>query len=260
MPQTILYGSLIQSGSIPTSALGGGVVSASAQITAQFPVGVVSSSTQLPAGTVSSSAQLPAGLISGATQFNTLTGTSASFASTANNLVGGAVNYIPLWTSTTAQSSSTVYQLSNNIGINNLVPSASLHVSGGLMLQQVYERANITGSAPPATFNLDIASGSIFYRSASTSANWTLNFRGDVSTTLNNIMYNGQVLTATVMTIQGATPYSASAIQIDGAAIIPRWQGGTSSSTANGLEVSTYTIVKIASASYNLLASVTRYI
>ena len=259
MPQTFLYGSLIQSGSIPTSALGGGVVSASAQITAQFPVGVVSSSTQLPAGivsssaqlpagTVSSSAQLPAGLISGATQFNTVTGTSASFASTASNLVGGAINYIPLWTSTGAQSSSTVYQLSTNVGINNLVPSASLHVSGGLMLQHVYERANITGSAPPATFTLDIASGSIFYRSASTSANWTLNFRGDITTPLNTIMYNGQVLTTTVMTIQGATPYSASAIQIDGVAIIPRWQ------------VSTYTIVKIASASYNLLASVTRYI
>ena len=282
MPQTFLYGSLIQSGSIPTSALGGGVVSASAQITAQLPsglvsssaqlpagtvsssaqlpAGTVSSSAQLPAGTVSSSAQLPAGLISGATQFNTVTGTSASFASTASNLVGGAINYIPLWTSTGAQSSSTVYQLSTNVGINNLVPSASLHVSGGLMLQHVYERANITGSAPPATFTLDIASGSIFYRSASTSANWTLNFRGDIATPLNTIMYNGQVLTATVMTIQGATPYSASAIQIDGAAIIPRWQGGTSSSTANGLEVSTYTIIKIASASYNLLASVTRYI
>ena len=186
--------------------------------------------------------------------------TSASFASTASNLVGGAKNYIPLWTSTGAQSSSTVYQLSTNVGINNLAPSASLHVSGGLMLQHVYERVNITGSAPPATFTLDIASGSIFYRSASTSANWTLNFRGDIATPLNTIMYNGQVLTATVMTIQGATPYSASAIQIDGAAIIPRWQGGTSSSTANGLEVSTYTIVKIASASYNLLASVTRYI
>ena len=58
MPQTILYGSLIQSGSIPTTALGGGVVSASVQITSQLPAGLISSSTQLPAGLVSSSAQI----------------------------------------------------------------------------------------------------------------------------------------------------------------------------------------------------------
>ncbi len=54
MPQTILYGSLIQSGSIPTTALGGGVVSSSAQL----PSGLLSSSAQLPAGLVSSSAQI----------------------------------------------------------------------------------------------------------------------------------------------------------------------------------------------------------
>ena len=55
MASTRLPGQLIRSGSIPTAALGGGVVSVSAQITAQFPSGLLSSSAQLPAGTVSSS-------------------------------------------------------------------------------------------------------------------------------------------------------------------------------------------------------------
>ena len=213
MAQTFLYGSLIQSGSIPATALGGGVVS---------------SSTQLPAGTISSST--------------------------------GTTNYIPLWTGTTAQSASSIYQLTGNVGIGTLVPSASLHVSGGLALEKVFEKANITGSAPPATFNVDVTSGSIFFRSGSTSANWTLNFRGDVNNTLNSVMYTGQILTATVLTIQGATPYSASTVQIDGASVTPKWQGGTSSSNASSLEVSTYTIIKIASASYNVLASVTKYV
>ena len=168
MAQTFLYGSLIQSGSIPTTALGGGVLSSSAQ---------------LPAGTISSST--------------------------------GTTNYIPLWTGTTAQSASSIYQLTGNVGIGTLVPSASLHVSGGLALEKVFEKANITGSAPPATFNVDVTSGSIFFRSGSTSANWTLNFRGDVNNTLNSVMYTGQILTATVLTIQGATPYSASTVQIE---------------------------------------------
>lgn len=238
MAQTLLYGTLIQSGSIPATALGGGVISSSAQVQASLPANILSSSAQI----------------------NTLTGVSASFASTASNLVGGTANYIPLWTSTGAQSSSTMYQLSGNIGINNTVPSSSLHVSGAIMLQQVYEKANITASAPPATFTLDITSGSIFYRSASTAANWTLNVRGDVNTPLNNIMYPGQVLTTTVLVVQGATPYSASAIQIDGVAITPKWQGGTSSSNANSTEATTYTIIKLASASYNVLAAVTKYV
>ena len=58
MATTKLTGILIKTGSIPTTALGGGVISASVQITAQLPAGTVSSSTQLPAGTVSASAQI----------------------------------------------------------------------------------------------------------------------------------------------------------------------------------------------------------
>ena len=65
-----------------------------------------------------------------------LLGTS-SFATTTNNLNGGTTNYIPLWSSTTVQSSSAIYQLAGNIGINNIVPSASLHVSGTTMVDQI---------------------------------------------------------------------------------------------------------------------------
>ena len=206
-------GNFIRSGSIPTSALGGGVVS---------------SSTQLPAGTISSST--------------------------------GTTNYIPLWTGTTVQSASSIYQLTGNIGINNTVPSASLHVSGTMMIQQIIEKVNVTGSAPPATFNVDLTSGSLFFRSASTGTNWTLNFRGDTGTTLNSMMYNGQSLTATVLVFNGATAYSASAYQIDGATVTPRWQGGTSgSANANSLDAHQFTILKIASASYHVLGSITKY-
>ena len=207
-------GNFIRSGSIPTTALGGGVVS---------------SSTQLPAGTISSST--------------------------------GTTNYIPLWTGTTAQSASSIYQLTGNVGIGTLVPSASLHVSGGLALEKVFEKANITGSAPPATFNVDVTSGSIFFRSGSTTANWTTNFRGDAGTTLNSMMYNGQSLTLAVIVNQGAsTVYSSSTYQIDGASVTPKWQDGlTPTSSVNAQDIYTYTIIKIASASYNLFASQTKF-
>ena len=48
------------------------------------------------------------------------------------NLSGGTTNYIPLWTSANAQSSSVIYQSSNNIGIGTTSPSAKLDVSGSI--------------------------------------------------------------------------------------------------------------------------------
>ena len=81
MAQTFVYGNLIQSGSIPTTALGGGVVSSSAQITAALPTGTISSSGQVDYNSITNKLS---GVISSSTQFNALAGTSASFATTAS--------------------------------------------------------------------------------------------------------------------------------------------------------------------------------
>ena len=260
-----------------------GIVSSSTQVQPLLPASTVSSSTQvtafLPNGTISSSAQYPgwvtassqidynsitnklSGVISSSAQFNALTGTSASYAATSSNLNGGTVNYIPLWNSPTLQASSIIYQTGGQLGINNTVPSGALHVSGTFVVQQILEKVNITASAPPATFNVDVTSGSIFFRSGSTTANWTTNFRGDAGTTLNSMMYNGQSLTLAVIVNQGAsTVYSSSTYQIDGASVTPKWQDGlTPTSSVNAQDIYTYTIIKIASASYNLFASQTKF-
>ena len=91
MARTLLTGNILRSGSIPTTALGGGVVTSSLQIVASLPTGALSSSAQvnypdisnipggiasssaqikdyLPTGTVSSSTQLPSGIASSSTQ------------------------------------------------------------------------------------------------------------------------------------------------------------------------------------------------
>ena len=128
------------------------------------------------------------------------------------------------------------------------------------MIQQVVEKIAFTGSAPIATTNIDITSGSIHYRSGSTSTNWTLNFRGDASTTLNSIMYPNQSLTVAVVVNHGATPYSASAHQIDGKAVTPRWQGSlVPTASANTTDFYSYTIFKLASASYDVFASQVKF-
>ena len=149
---------------------------------------------------------------------------------------------------------------SGNVGIGITNPSASLHVSGTMMIQGVIERANVTGSAPPTTLNLDAISGSVFYLSGSSANNWTVNFRGSAATSLNSMMFNGQSMTFAVLVNHGATGFTASAHQVDGVSVTPRWQGGTlPSGSGTSTDIYSYTLIKLASASYNIFASQTRF-
>jgi hypothetical protein len=61
----------------------------------------------------------------------TLIGTSswAANAATASNVLGGANNYIPLWTGSTQLSSSIMYQTGSKIGIGTTSPTTLLHIS-----------------------------------------------------------------------------------------------------------------------------------
>jgi hypothetical protein len=74
-------------------------------------------------------------LTSGVGYFGTAShAVTASYALTApgGGLSGGTTNYIPLWTSATAQSSSNLYQSSSNIGIGTITPGTLLHVQGAI--------------------------------------------------------------------------------------------------------------------------------
>ena len=82
-----LSGQYLKTGSIPTAALGGGVVSGSGQVTTLLPVGIVSSSAQLPAGTVSGSAQVDYNSIT-----NKLSGVVSASAQVAPLLPAGTVS------------------------------------------------------------------------------------------------------------------------------------------------------------------------
>ena len=92
-------------------------------------------------------------------------------------------------------------------------------------------------------------------------ANWTLNIRGDGSTSLDSIMDTGESLTIAHIVKQGGTPYYNSAVQIDGSSVTPEYQGGAAptAGNANSLDVYSYTIIKTGSATFTVLASLTQF-
>ena len=92
-------------------------------------------------------------------------------------------------------------------------------------------------------------------------ANWTLNVRGDGSTSLDSIMDTGESITIAHIVKQGSTPYYNSAFQIDGSSVTPEWQGGSAPSAGNAssLDTYTYTIIKTGSATFTVLAAQTQF-
>jgi hypothetical protein len=144
--------------------------------------------------------------------------------------------------------------------IGNTELTGSLSITGSTYIRPIIEHVVGTSSAPPATLNYNVLDGAILFHSGSATANWTLNFRGNTSTTLNSIMPVSSSMTATLLT-RTTTAYSSSAYQIDGSSITPRWQGGISGSgNANSIDAHTFTIIKISSTpTYLLLGSITKY-
>ena len=128
-------------------------------------------------------------------------------------------------------------------------------------IDALLELCTITAAAPSATTNYDVITQAVQYYTTNAANNWTLNIRGNSGTTLNSIMAIGQSVTIALITTQGATPFYATGLQVDGNAVTPRYQGGTAwtSGNASGLDVYSYTVVKTANATFVVLASQTQF-
>ena len=123
------------------------------------------------------------------------------------------------------------------------------------------EVATVSATAATGTINYDITTQSVVYYTSSASANWTVNFRAFSGVSLNSVMSTGQSLTVAFLVTQGSTAYYNNAVQIDGSAVTPKWQGGTapSSGNASSIDVYTYTIIKTADSTFTVLASIAKF-
>lgn len=123
-------------------------------------------------------------------------------------------------------------------------------IAGGTTLSQSSEVYNTkTGATGVVTH--DFATGSIFYHS-SMAANFTANFT-NVPTT------DGRTNIATLILVQGATPYYPNAVQIAGISQSIKWLGGSApSATANRTELVSFTMIRVG-ATWTVTGSLSSY-
>ena len=121
--------------------------------------------------------------------------------------------------------------------------------------------AEMPATVVTGTIAYDALTQAALYYTTNASANWTVNFRGDGSNSLDSIMATGESLTLAFLVTQGSTAYYNSAVQIDGNSVTPKWQGGTAPTSGNtsSIDLYVYNIVKTGSATFTVFASQTQF-
>ena len=142
-----------------------------------------------------------------------------------------------------------------------LSQSGDITSTGSVKVQRIKEKFTGSATAATGTVNFDALTQQVLYYSTDASANWTLNIRGDASTTLNSIMSTGDSFTVVFMAAQGATAYYQSATTIDGASVTPKWQGGEAPTegTASSIDSYSMTVFKEGDASFTVFASLAAF-
>jgi len=155
---------------------------------------------------------------------------------------------------------------SNGSGTNidlELTPKGTGRVEaiGPTAIQEVFEKATVSATAATGTITYDVMTQAVLYYTSNASGDWTLNIRGDGSNSLDSIMNTGESCTIAHLVTIGATEYRNSAVQVDGSAIAPEWQGGEAPTEGNAssVDVYTYTVIKTGSATFKVFAAQTQF-
>ena len=129
------------------------------------------------------------------------------------------------------------------------------------ILKSPEERLTVSATAADTTVNFDTLTQGVLYYTSDATADWTLNVRGDGSTTLNDSLVTGDSITIVFLATQGASAYYSTALTIDGSAVTPKFITGTAFSAGNASSIDSYvyTIIKTGSATFTVLASQTKF-
>lgn len=154
--------------------------------------------------------------------------------------------------------------LNIQVGGNNALTVASdktVAFIGGGIVKNLQETVTISATVATGTVNVDCLTSVVWYYTANPSSNWTFNFRGNSTTSLDSVMSTGQSLTVAFLVQLGSTGYYATGITIDGVVNVPVWQSGgvPTSGISSVLDAYVYTIIKTSSATFKVLAQRVSY-
>ncbi len=120
------------------------------------------------------------------------------------------------------------------------------------LLKSPEERCTVSATAATGVIAFDTQTQGVLYYTTNASANFTLNF-----TNVNANIAVGDSISCVFLNTNGTTAYYASAFQIDGSAVTPKWSGGTAPTAGNASSIDAYsfTIIKTAATpTYTVLA------
>ena len=131
-----------------------------------------------------------------------------------------------------------------------------------LTVNEIIERAVLdNGGGINSTYPMNLAENAVVYTTNNSTGNWTVNARGNSTTSLDSMMNVGETMTFSMLITNGGTPYYNNGFQVDSNSVVPKWSGGSAptSGNANSIDIYTYTVFKVGSATWTVFASVTQY-
>ena len=175
-------------------------------------------------------------------------GSNLASLATGNGLSGGPYNGVN--TATLAVDNTVVATLTDAQTLSSKTIKATAEV------------ITVASGAPAATTNFDVLTQAIHYYTSNATTNFTLNVRGNATTSLNTAMaLNTSMSIALIITV-GATGYYPSAFQIDGTAVSVKWVNASAPTNTNGGTTSVYSlnIFKTAASTFTVLGTVAQYV
>jgi len=152
-----------------------------------------------------------------------------------------------------------------NVGIT-LTPKGALGritANGETKIFGVFEAVTVSTTFVTA-FTYDVLTQAVYFQNVNLGSNFTVNFRGDASNTLNSALATGESVTVALITKQANTTFfNTSVLTVDGTStgVTVVYQGGTAPTAGNASsnDVYTYTAIKTAASTYTILAAQTQF-
>jgi hypothetical protein len=144
----------------------------------------------------------------------------------------------------------------------NLTPKGigRVTLNGNGKIQGLAEKVLVNGTFT-SNINIDTNTQAVQLNTATASANFTVNLRGDGSNSLDASMDTGESITVAYINKNNNVTYWNTTVQVDGVTVTPVWQGGAAPTGGNvtSNDVYTYTVIKTGAATFTVLAAQTQF-